>query len=71
MNPEGIVRAGAAQSPLKLTYEELMADQAPVRHRVLDHLGIPAPDPRRRRHPHLSVQPDKPFEGGFAASTRT
>jgi LPS sulfotransferase NodH len=53
---------GLGQPPLKLTYEELAADQRPVIHRVLDHLGIPAPDPLPLPEPRLSVQADEMSE---------
>jgi LPS sulfotransferase NodH len=44
---------------LKVTYEELAADPEPVVHRVLAHLGIPAPDPLTLGAPRLSVQADE------------
>jgi LPS sulfotransferase NodH len=50
---------GRGQPPLKLTYEELAADQGPVVRRVLAHLGIPAPDPLPLPAPRLSVQADE------------
>ncbi len=51
---------GLGQPPqLKVTYEELAADPGPVVHRVLEHLGIPAPDPLPLRAPRLSVQADE------------
>jgi LPS sulfotransferase NodH len=51
---------GLGQPPqLKVTYEELAADPEPVVHRVLAHLGIPAPDPLRLGAPRLSVQADE------------
>lgn len=50
---------GLGKPSLKLTYEELAADQAPVVHRVLDYLGIPAPDPLALPSPRLSVQADE------------
>jgi LPS sulfotransferase NodH len=50
---------GLGQPPqLKVTYEELAADPEPVVHRVLDHLGIPAPEPLPLSAPRLSVQAD-------------
>ncbi len=50
---------GLGQPPqLKVTYEELAADPEPVVHRVLDHLGIPAPEPLPLGAPRLSVQAD-------------
>jgi LPS sulfotransferase NodH len=50
---------GLGEPPqLKVTYEELAADPEPVVHRVLEHLGIPAPDPLPLRSPRLSVQAD-------------
>jgi LPS sulfotransferase NodH len=50
---------GLGRPPLKLTYEELAADQVPVVHRVLEHLGIPVPDPLMLPSPRLSVQADE------------
>ncbi|MBV9535430.1 MAG: sulfotransferase, partial [Solirubrobacterales bacterium] len=51
---------GLGQPPqLKVTYEELAADPAPVVHRVLEHLGIPAPDPLPLGSPRISVQADE------------
>jgi LPS sulfotransferase NodH len=50
---------GLGQPPqLKVTYEELAADPEPVVHRVLEHLGIPAPDRLPLGAPRLSVQAD-------------
>ena len=49
---------GLGQPPLKLTYEELAADQGPVVRRVLEHLGITVPDPLSLPAPRLSVQAD-------------
>ena len=50
---------GLGEPPqLKVTYEELAADPEPVVHRVLEHLGIPAPDPLPLGSPRLSVQAD-------------
>ncbi len=53
---------GLGRPPLKLTYEELAADQGPVVRRVLEHLGIPAPDPLPLSPPRLSVQADERSE---------
>jgi trehalose 2-sulfotransferase len=51
---------GLGQPPqLKLTYEELAADPEPVVHRVLEHLGIPAPERLEVGAPRLSVQADE------------
>ena len=50
---------GLGPPPLKLTYEELAADQGPVVRRVLEHLGIPAPEPLALPAPRLSVQADE------------
>lgn len=51
---------GLGQPPqLKVTYEELAADPGPVVHRVLEHLGIPAPDPLPLGSPRISVQADE------------
>jgi LPS sulfotransferase NodH len=50
---------GLGRPPLKLTYEELAADQGPVVRRVLAHLGIPAPEPLSLPPPRLSVQADE------------
>ena len=50
---------GLGRPPLKLTYEELAADQGPVVRRVLEHLGIPAPQPLKLPEPRLSVQADE------------
>ncbi len=50
---------GLGRPPLKLTYEELAAAQAPVVHRVLEHLGIPAPDPLALPPPRLFAQADE------------
>jgi LPS sulfotransferase NodH len=50
---------GLGEPPqLKVTYEELAADPEPVVHRVLEHLGIPAPDPLPLGSPRLSAQAD-------------
>lgn len=51
---------GLGQPPqLKVTYEELAADPKPVVHRVLEHLGIPAPEPLHLGAPRLSAQADE------------
>jgi LPS sulfotransferase NodH len=51
---------GLGQPPqLKVTYEELAADPEPVVHRVLEHLGIPAPDPLELGSPRLLAQADE------------
>ena len=51
---------GLGEPPqLKVTYEELAADPEPVVHRVLEHLGISAPDPLTLGSPRLSVQADE------------
>lgn len=51
---------GLGEPPqLKLTYEELAAEPGPVVHRVLEHLGIPAPDPLPLGAPRLSAQADE------------
>jgi trehalose 2-sulfotransferase len=50
---------GLGRPPLKVTYEELAADQGPVVRRVLAHLGIPAPEPLSLPPPRLSAQADE------------
>jgi LPS sulfotransferase NodH len=50
---------GLGKPPLKLTYEELAAEQGPVVRRLLAHLGIPAPEPLSLPPPRLSVQADE------------
>ncbi len=51
---------GLGQPPqLKVTYEELAADPKPVVHRVLEHLGIPAPEPLHLGAPRLAAQADE------------
>ena len=50
---------GLGRPPLKITYEELADDPEPVVRRVLDHIGIPAPEPLLLEAPQLSVQADE------------
>ena len=51
---------GLGEPPqLKVTYEELAADPVPVVHRVLEHLGIPIPDPLELGSLQLSAQADE------------
>src|SRR5436305_5474124 len=50
---------GMGTEPLKVTYEELASAREPVVHRVLDHLGIDAPDDLGLEAPRLSVQADE------------
>jgi len=49
---------GLGYEPLKLTYEELADSTDAVIRRVLEHLGIPAPDDLLVQAPGLSVQAD-------------
>jgi LPS sulfotransferase NodH len=53
---------GLGYEPLKLTYEELAESTSATVLRVLDHLGIPAPDDLEARGPRLSVQADEVSE---------
>ncbi|HEX3518681.1 MAG TPA: Stf0 family sulfotransferase [Solirubrobacteraceae bacterium] len=53
---------GLGYEPLKLTYEELAADTEGVVRRVLEHLGIPAPETLTAAAPRLSVQADEVSE---------
>jgi LPS sulfotransferase NodH len=50
---------GLGMSPLKITYEELAAEPAPVVRRVLDHLGIDAPADLVVDDGKLEVQADE------------
>jgi trehalose 2-sulfotransferase len=50
---------GLGRQPLKITYEELAEAPEPVVRRVLDHLGIDAPDDLRLDAPRLEVQADE------------
>jgi LPS sulfotransferase NodH len=53
---------GLGYEPLKLTYEELADGTEAAVRRVLEHLGIPAPDDLVIRTPRLSVQADEVSE---------
>jgi LPS sulfotransferase NodH len=53
---------GLGYEPLKLTYEELADGTEAAVRRVLEHLGIPAPDDLVIRTPQLSVQADEVSE---------
>jgi trehalose 2-sulfotransferase len=53
---------GLGYEPLKLTYEELAESTDAVIRRVLEHLGIPAPDDLRMPAPRLSQQADEVSE---------
>jgi LPS sulfotransferase NodH len=57
---------GLGYEPLKVTYEELADSTEAVVRRVLEHLGIPAPDDLVIRTPRLSVQADEASEGWVA-----
>jgi LPS sulfotransferase NodH len=50
---------GLGHTPLKVTYEELAEHPAPVVRRVLDHLGIDAPEPLDLGAPRLEAQADE------------
>jgi LPS sulfotransferase NodH len=53
---------GLGYEPLKLTYEELAESTDAVVERVLEHLGIPAPQGPAIEAPRLSVQADEVSE---------
>jgi LPS sulfotransferase NodH len=53
---------GLGYEPLKVTYEELADSTDAVVYRVLDHLGIPAPDRLSVETPRLYVQADEVSE---------
>jgi LPS sulfotransferase NodH len=53
---------GLGYEPLKLTYEELAESTDAVIRRVLEHLGIPAPDDLTVPAPRLSQQADEVSE---------
>jgi LPS sulfotransferase NodH len=53
---------GLGYEPLTITYEELAESTEAVVHRVLDHLGIPAPDGLVVGGAGLSVQADEVSE---------
>jgi LPS sulfotransferase NodH len=53
---------GLGHEPLKLTYEELAQSTDAVIARVLEHLGIPAPEGPAIQAPRLSVQADRVTE---------
>ncbi len=53
---------GLGYEPLKITYEELAESTDAVIRRVLDHLGIPAPENLVVQAPRLSVQADEVSE---------
>jgi LPS sulfotransferase NodH len=53
---------GLGYEPLKITYEELAESTDAVVRRVLEHLGIPAPEGLEIRTPRLSVQADEVSE---------
>jgi trehalose 2-sulfotransferase len=53
---------GLGNEPLKITYEELADSTDAVVRRVLEHLGIPAPDDLVISTPRLSVQADEVSE---------
>lgn len=53
---------GLGYEPLKVTYEELAEAPEPVVRRVLDFLGIPAPDDLPLAAPRLSIQADSVSE---------
>jgi trehalose 2-sulfotransferase len=53
---------GLGHEPLKLTYEELAQSTSAVVGRVLEHLGIPAPEGLDAEVPSLSVQADEVSE---------
>jgi LPS sulfotransferase NodH len=50
---------GLGYEPLKVTYEELAESTDAVIRRVLEHLGIPAPNDMTLEAPRLSVQADE------------
>jgi LPS sulfotransferase NodH len=50
---------GSGLEPLKVTYEELAEHREPVVRRVLDHLGIDAPEPLDLGAPRLEAQADE------------
>jgi LPS sulfotransferase NodH len=50
---------GLGIEPLKVSYEELAEQPAPVVHRVLDHLAIDAPSPLDLGAPRLEAQADE------------
>ena len=49
---------GLGVEPVEITYEELAEAHEPVVRRVLDHLGIPYPEPLDLGEPRLKVQAD-------------
>lgn len=53
---------GLGYEPLKVTYEELAESTDAVIRRVLEHLGIPAPNDMTLEAPRLSVQADEVTE---------